>query len=117
MLFLLTCREGPQGCKTSRLPHFLDNRLIDGGEAVSLTHRPPFIYRKIPDTHFCYRLGRLHGHRADGRIMSIEKSNDHIGNRTRNLPAYIIVPQQTTLPRAPMKGLYSLKNLKLFVNY
>jgi hypothetical protein len=27
--------------ETSRLPHFLDNRVTDGGE-VSLTRRPPF---------------------------------------------------------------------------
>jgi hypothetical protein len=27
----VTGREGP-GCETSRLPHFLDNRLIDGGD-------------------------------------------------------------------------------------
>jgi hypothetical protein len=31
----------------SRLPHFLDNRLTDGGEVVSLTRRPPFTLRKI----------------------------------------------------------------------
>jgi hypothetical protein len=37
----------------ARLPHFLDNRLTDGGEVVSLTRRPPFIPRKIPGTHFC----------------------------------------------------------------
>jgi hypothetical protein len=35
-------REGPWGCETSRLPHLLDDRLIDGGKAVSLTCRPPF---------------------------------------------------------------------------
>jgi hypothetical protein len=28
---------GPLGCETLRVPHFLDNRLTDGGEAVSLT--------------------------------------------------------------------------------
>jgi hypothetical protein len=27
---------GPKGCETLRLPHFLDNRLTDGGEVVSL---------------------------------------------------------------------------------
>jgi hypothetical protein len=42
-----------QGCETSRLPHGLDNRLIDSGEVVSITHRPPFIPKKIPGTHFC----------------------------------------------------------------
>jgi hypothetical protein len=33
---------GPLGCETSRLIHFLDNRLIDGAKAVSLTSRLPF---------------------------------------------------------------------------
>jgi hypothetical protein len=28
--------------ETSRFPHFLDNRLTDGGKVVSLTRRPPF---------------------------------------------------------------------------
>jgi hypothetical protein len=34
-------------------------------------------------------------------LRSIEKSNDLIGIRTRDLPAFSIVPQPTTLPRAP----------------
>jgi hypothetical protein len=46
-------RGGPYGCETSRLPHFLNNRLNDGGEVVSLKRRPPFTPRKIPSTHFC----------------------------------------------------------------
>jgi hypothetical protein len=33
---------GPYGCETSRLLHFLDNRLTDGGEVVSLTRRQFF---------------------------------------------------------------------------
>jgi hypothetical protein len=49
----VTGREGPEGCETSRLPHFLGNRLTDGGEVVSLTRRPAFTPRKIPGTHFC----------------------------------------------------------------
>jgi hypothetical protein len=39
---LVTGSESSQGCKTSRLPHFLDNRLTDGSEAVSLTRGSPF---------------------------------------------------------------------------
>jgi hypothetical protein len=31
----------------------------------------------------------------------MEQSNDLIGNRARDLPACSIVPQPTTLPRAP----------------
>jgi hypothetical protein len=38
----ITDRAGPWGCETSRLPHFLDNRLTDGGEVASLTCQPPF---------------------------------------------------------------------------
>jgi hypothetical protein len=32
--------------------HILHSWLIDGGEIVSLTRRPPFTSRKIPGTHF-----------------------------------------------------------------
>jgi hypothetical protein len=39
-------------------------------------------------------------HSTAGRIRLIEKSNNLIGNRTRNLPAYSTVPKLTTLPRA-----------------
>jgi hypothetical protein len=35
-------RGGTYAFKTLRLPHFLDVRLADGGEVVSLTRRPPF---------------------------------------------------------------------------
>jgi hypothetical protein len=38
----ITCRGDPFGCETSSLPHFLDNRVTDGGEVVSLMRRPPF---------------------------------------------------------------------------
>jgi hypothetical protein len=38
----VTAHGGPQRCGTSRLKHFLHNRLTDGGEDVSLTHQPPF---------------------------------------------------------------------------
>jgi hypothetical protein len=63
-----TARGGPLSCETSRLPHFLHNRLTDVGEVVSLTRRPPFIPRKIPGTHFCYRLSRPQDHSAAGGI-------------------------------------------------
>jgi hypothetical protein len=40
----VTGRGGPQGSETSRLPHFLDNRLTDGGDVVNLTRRPAALY-------------------------------------------------------------------------
>jgi hypothetical protein len=33
----VTGHEGPEACEMSRLPHFLDNQLTDGGKVVSLT--------------------------------------------------------------------------------
>jgi hypothetical protein len=48
----VTSHGDPQDSETSRLPHFLDNRLTDGGDVVSLTRRPPFTPRKIPGTRF-----------------------------------------------------------------
>jgi hypothetical protein len=70
-----------------RLPHFLHNQLTDGGEVVSLRHWLPFTSRNIPGTHFYQRLSRPQGHSTAGRIRSIEKSNDLIGNQTHDLLA------------------------------
>jgi hypothetical protein len=38
----------PQCCETSRIIHFLENRLIDGGEVVSLWRRLLFTPRETP---------------------------------------------------------------------
>jgi hypothetical protein len=92
----VTGRGGPSVCETLRLPHVLDNRLTDGGEVISLKRLPSFTPRNIPGTHFCKKLSRPHNHIAAGRIKSIEKSDDLIANRTRDLPACSIVPQPTT---------------------
>jgi hypothetical protein len=78
----------------------------DGGEVVSLTRRPPF-----PPGIFLVLISVRgwvdpQGHSAAGKIRSIEKSNDLIGNRTRDLPACSIVPQPTTLPRAGNWSFY-----------
>jgi hypothetical protein len=40
----VTRRGGPYGCETSRLPHFLDNRLTESGEVVSFKCRPAVLY-------------------------------------------------------------------------
>jgi hypothetical protein len=93
---LLTRRGGPLGCETSWLPHFLDNRLIDGGEAVSAG-------QPVPPGRFLVLIsvrGWLDP-RAIVRIRSTEKSNYLTGNRKRGLRPCSIVPQQTTLQRAP----------------
>jgi hypothetical protein len=40
---ILTGHGGLRGCETSSIPYFVDSRLTDGGELVSLTRwpRPP----------------------------------------------------------------------------
>jgi hypothetical protein len=43
---------GPWGYEMSRIAHFLDVWLTDGGEIVSLTRRQAFIPRKISGTLF-----------------------------------------------------------------
>jgi hypothetical protein len=49
----VTCCGGPYDWETSRLPHFLDNRLTDGCKVVTLTRLPPFTLRKISGILFC----------------------------------------------------------------
>jgi hypothetical protein len=41
------------------------------------------------------------------RLRQLKKSNDLIGNRTRNLPVCITVPQPSMLPRAPITTVIS----------
>jgi hypothetical protein len=53
----------------------------EGGKVVSPTYRPLLPPRIIPQ-----------GHSAAGRIMSMKKSNDTIGNRSRELSVYRTVP-------------------------
>jgi hypothetical protein len=49
----VTGLEGPWGCETSRLPHFLDDRLTDGARLSASRAVRPLPTRKIPGTHFC----------------------------------------------------------------
>jgi hypothetical protein len=73
-------------CETSRLSHFLDNWLREGGEAVSLTHHPPFLPGRFLVLISARGWVDRQNHTAAGRIRSIEKSNNLIGNRTYDLP-------------------------------
>jgi hypothetical protein len=84
---LVIGRGAPRGCETSRLPHFLDSRLTDCGEVVSLTRRSPFTLQKNSWYPFLLENESTLGSLASGRIESIEKSNDLIGNQTRDLAA------------------------------
>jgi hypothetical protein len=59
-----------------------------------------------PGIFMLQRLSRPQGLGAARRIRSIEKSKDLIGNRNRVILACSIVPQLTTLPRAPLNCLH-----------
>jgi hypothetical protein len=75
-----------------RIPHCLDSRLADGGEAVSPTHRPRSTpqkhYFSASGTHFCYRLSKPQGLARPEGLGKLKKKKIHlIGFRTRDLPA------------------------------
>jgi hypothetical protein len=69
---------------------------------IQSTHRwLPFTPQEDSWYSFLLEAESTPGHSAAVRIRSIKKSSDLIKKRTHNLPAYSIVSQQTTLPRAP----------------
>jgi hypothetical protein len=55
--------------------HFLRTWHVDGGEVVSLKPNTP---RKIPGSHFSYRLNRLQGHSANERIRFFENKYEFL---------------------------------------
>jgi hypothetical protein len=59
-----------------------------------------FNTREISGIHSWYTMRSSQGHSVVGRIRSLEKFNDLIGNRTRDLPACSIMLQPTRLSRA-----------------
>jgi hypothetical protein len=85
----------------------------EGGKVVSLTHRPSVPPGNIHSTHLCYWLSQPQGHSAAGRIMSMKKPNDTIGNRTRDLRAFSAVPQLT----APLLAPYCEWNEQFIIRY
>jgi hypothetical protein len=95
--------SGTIGLRDVETPYFLYNRLTDGGEIFKpyVQARSPLPPRKIPGTHFCYRLSRPQRHSVAGRITTIKKSSDLIGNRTRDVPPCSTLREPTTLPRVP----------------
>jgi hypothetical protein len=70
----VTGRGGLQSCETSTIPHFLDNRITDGGKVVGLTRRlsstPQKHYFSASGTHFCSRLSKRQGLlRPEGSLL------------------------------------------------
>ena len=86
-------------------PDFM-TKLQDGGKVVSLTHRLRLRPENTPGTHFCWRLSRPQDHSTKGRIMSLENSNDTIGNRTRDLPVCSVVQRKRDILMNCAKNYY-----------
>jgi hypothetical protein len=75
MVIPLPGRGDPYGYETSRLPHFLANRITIGGEVVTAVRAG----RPLPNGRFLVlisvkRLSRPQDHSAVGRIRSISKN-------------------------------------------
>jgi hypothetical protein len=81
----------------------------ESGKFVTPKYRPPLHPGNIPGTHFCYRLSQPS---VAGRIMLRKKSNDTIGNRTRDLPACSAVPQPTAPTRVGDKVVKTIWSMR-----
>jgi hypothetical protein len=79
----VTGRGGLQDCEML-IPHFLGNRVTDGGEIVSPMHKLRFTPQK------------------DLLILISIRKNSITGTQTHDLTACSIVLQSSTLPRAPV---------------
>ena len=68
---------GPEGSMRMR-SQISRQSAHEGGKVVRPSHRLPLTPGNIPRTHCCYRMSRIQGHSAAGRMMSMKNSNVHI---------------------------------------
>ena len=93
--------DRPRGFQEVEAPRFQDSRHMKVVRLSALRTGRLYPAENIPGTHFCQRLIQPQGHSASRRIMSTKNSSDTMGNRTRDLPVHIAVPQPTAPPRTP----------------
>jgi hypothetical protein len=79
-----------------KIPHCLDNRLTDGGKAISFTQRPLSISQKhyfsASGTNFGYRLSKQQDLVLTEELGKLKAFIHLIASRTRDLPVCSIVP-------------------------
>jgi hypothetical protein len=78
---------------------------MNGARLSALTLTLTFTRRKYFWYSFLLEAESTQGHSAAGRIMSMNNSNDTIGNRSRDLPVCSAVHQPIAPPRAPTSSL------------
>jgi hypothetical protein len=76
----------------------------EGGEVVSLTHRPPLPPGSVPGTYFHWGLSLAQGHGAVRRKYITEKSSDTTGNRSRDRQTRRAAPKPLRQPRGEATG-------------
>jgi hypothetical protein len=69
----------------------------EGGKVFCPTHWPP-----LPPRRYSWYSSRPQSYSAAGRIKSMKKPNDPIGNRICYFPACFAVPQRTAPPYSPI---------------
>jgi hypothetical protein len=78
-----------------RIPHCLDNRLTDGGKAVSPKHRPRSTpqkhYCSASGTHFCSRLSKPQG------LVRLEGLGNNNNNNNNNNNSVALARERTIL--------------------
>jgi hypothetical protein len=90
-------------------PRFQDNQHMKLVQLAAICTSCLYSCRKIPGTHFCWRLSWCQGRSVAGRILSMKNSSDTIGNQTHDLLACSAVFQPTAPLCAPCTSIYQLK--------
>jgi hypothetical protein len=90
------------------LLHFPDNRFTDSGEVVSLALRPSFTPKQDFWNSFLLETESIPGPTTAGWVRKTLKFNGLMRNRTRDLPAYSVVPQPTALPKSSNQTVLNL---------
>jgi hypothetical protein len=115
----VTDHGGPSGCETPRLTQTVGLQMA---VRSALRAGRPLLPERSLGLISIRGWVDPQGHGAAGRVRSIEKSSDLIGNRTRDIPACSIMPQPVTwmlnivssCMRRPVSVTYTLLNLTEF---